>query len=231
MKKFNFLKVIILFVLILGVFSIGTIQSEAASNPIKGATVHYKGIKDLAYPKLSGIKNSNVQNEINTFFQKNHKSHYQAYNELMKGMKEIQGDEMCVKYPSTCNYSYKTSYKLAYQDSNYISVIIYTDAYTGGAHGLRRVDTFNFNIKTGKRILLPNVVSPSKATKTKQYILNYFKKYDLLFNDVTVKDIYLNNETSFIFTKTGVSVIFQEYEIAPYSAGNPKANVPKSVYK
>ncbi|WP_042347389.1 DUF3298 and DUF4163 domain-containing protein [Bacillus massiliigorillae] len=231
MKKLKVLKVIIILALFLGVIPVGSSAANATSSQITATAVYYKNIKDLAYPKLSGIKNTKVQNNINMYFQQKAKAHYDSYSALKRDTEAIQGDEICTEIPTACIWSYKSSYKLIYQDSNYISIIMYTDIYTGGIHGFRAVDTYNFNINTGKKILLTDIVKPSKATKTKQYIYNYFKKAGILFTDVTIQDIKLNQYSTFIFTNTGISVIYQEYEIAPYANGNPKANIPSSVYR
>lgn len=231
MKNIKFLRVIILLVFAIGLFSTSVIQANAASNPIKTETVYYKGNKNIAYPKLSGIKNTQIQHNINLFFRQVGKGHYDGYNALMNSMEENYDEEYCSEFPFSCQYRYKTTFKLAYQDSNYISVLVYTDMYTGGVHGGRFVQSYNFNIKTGKLVTIPDVVKPAKAQKTKQHIYNFLKKQDIMFDDITVKDIKLNKGTTFIFTNTGISVIYQEYELAPYAVGNPKANIPKSVYR
>ncbi|OLG05226.1 hypothetical protein B4125_3298 [Bacillus paralicheniformis] len=72
----------------------------------------------------------------------------------------------------------------------------------------------------------------SKMDKTKTYIYDYIQKHsDIFFPDVKKKDIVLGKNTAFYYTKDGIAIVFQQYDVAPYAAGNPVVAVPKTVYQ
>jgi hypothetical protein len=106
--------------------------------------------------------------------------------------------------------------------------------YSGGAHGLGFVTTYKFNLQTGKQYKLSEILtSESKFTKVTKYAKKYMINHpDIFFaDDVTLNDFKVANTHPFYFTKNGFYLIFQEYEVAPYAAGNPIIKVPSSVYK
>ncbi|MGX1079054.1 hypothetical protein RKD51_000191 [Bacillus sp. SLBN-57] len=45
------------------------------------------------------------------------------------------------------------------------------------------------------------------------------------------KDIVLGKNTAFYYTNDGIAIVFQQYDVAPYAAGNPVVAVPKTVYQ
>ena len=231
MNKLKILKSIFILILLIGLITNGAVQTSAATDPIKATSVYYKGIQDLSYIQLDGIKDKKIKDNINYYLRQVERSHFLAYTELMKAMKEDYDEKYCAEYPSSCQYTYTTKFKIDYQDSNYVSIIVTSDTFTGGAHGNRLLESYNFNIKTGKRILLTDIVKPAKAQQTKQYIFNYLKNNKIIFDDMTVKNIKLNKDSVFTFSKTGIKVYYQSYEVAAYAYGNPEVNVPKSIYK
>ena len=104
--------------------------------------------------------------------------------------------------------------------------MLYTNsAYGGGAHSNEWSTSYNFDLKTGKRIYLNHVAQ----TSGQKYNL-----YDGIGAGLkSNKDAYeesrdrfpLTPEMSFYFTNNGISVVFDPYEVGPYAAGSIEVKV------
>ncbi|WP_158555956.1 RsiV family protein [Peribacillus glennii] len=44
-------------------------------------------------------------------------------------------------------------------------------------------------------------------------------------------DVPVNKNSQFHFTNGGIYLVFQEYEVSYYAAGNPVVKIPSSVYR
>ncbi len=236
MKTSKWLKVMIGFMLIcsLFVFALPSVDVNAASSTkAKVITKTYKAEKMMKYPQVSGLKSKTAQKKINDTFSKHVKGSYKEYLQLKEQMEEYKKEANCKEFPTTCNYDYSTSYKVKYNSNGKLSIIMHDYMYSGGAHGLGLATTYNFNLTTGNQYKLSDILT----TKTKfEKVTKYAKKYmvnhpDLFFaDDFTLHDFKVTKTNPFYFTKNGFYLIFQEYEVAPYAAGNPIIKVPSTVY-
>jgi hypothetical protein len=128
-------------------------------------------------------------------------------------------------------YQYDVSYKVKYVTSKQLSLLFYDYEYTGGAHGITAVTSYNFNANTGKQYSLTDILNTkSKVLKVQKYAYQALHKLYPEFVQ-KVSDVPVNKNTSFYFTKGGIYLLFQEYDVAPYAAGNPVVKIPDSLYK
>ncbi len=106
--------------------------------------------------------------------------------------------------------------------------------YTGGAHGLQVTRTFAFD-QNGKAIGIKDLFTNGEAgLKT---IATFVQK------EITKKNISdaewikdgaagtTENYQNFVISDTGVTFIFDAYQVAPYAAGTQSILVPTSVFK
>lgn len=203
------------------------------SKPAVKVTKHkYKKISDLTYPQVKGLRSKSAEKKINSTLLNHTKESYKDYVSVQKDKKELQKEDFCEGNPYYCNLEYHLFYKVKYNQGNKLS-ILYTDYYyEGGVHGLHYVSSYNFNLKNGKRVKLNDILnSKTKRSKVKKYAYNYMKKNQQTFFDIELKDVVINNNTQFYYTDGGIYLIFQIYEVAPYSSGNPTVKIPASVYK
>lgn len=235
MRTSKWLKVMISCMLIcsLFVFAIPSVDVNATSST-KATVISKTYKKMMKYPQVSGLKSKAAQKKINTILSTHIQGSYKSYLQLKKNMEEYKKEANCKEFPYSCTYSYSTSYKVKYNTNGKLSIIMYDDMYSGGAHGLRYVASYNFNSKTGKLYKLSDILT----TKTKfNKVTAYAKKYmvnhsDLFFtDDLTLDNFKVTKDNSFYFTKDGFYLIFQEYEVAPYAAGNPIIKVPNKIYQ
>lgn len=237
MKRIPAIGKIVLSLLLLGAvvfsFESSTSQVEAASAKAKVITKIYKGKKFLKYPQVSGGVSKSAQAKINKVLYSHIKRSYKGYTDLKKSMEEFQSDPICKQYPSSCSYEYNVSYKVQYNMSGKLSIRISDYQFSGGAHGNSAVTVYNFNLKSGKQYKLTDVVkTKAKLQKVYNYTYNYMAKRPNLFFVEELKDnLKINSKTQFYFTSGGIILVFQEYEVGPYSSGTPTVKIPSQVYK
>ncbi len=124
-------------------------------------------------------------------------------------------------------------YTVTYNQNCTLSLYFDQYEYAGGAHGLTVRYSDSWNLPKSKRIELADMF-PHKA-HYREYIIQtidkqieqklsgedamYFENYEDLVNE----SFKANN---FYLTKEGVTIYFQQYDIAPYAAGLPTFVIP-----
>lgn len=147
----------------------------------------------------------NIDNRLNNF-----------YSEIELGI------------PNEQEYSLEITYdKKEYKE--YVTYILYTTVYLGGAHPNTTIETFTY--KNGKRIEIMDVISKEELSK----ISNYVKK-ELLSHPGSVSDMIeegtvpdYQNYRNFYYNDRGLVFIFEQYQVAPYSSGIIEVIVPYSI--
>ena len=121
-------------------------------------------------------------------------------------------------------YELVNEYTITYNHNYFIS--LYTDTYefTGGAHGMTYLDTYNYNLLTGDKLTLKDMFKPGVDYKE---IVNNFITEEINNNP----EIYfkgdegfkrISENQSFYIDEDGIVIYFGLYEIAPYYVGIPK---------
>ncbi len=130
--------------------------------------------------------------------------------------------------PNEQEYSLEITYdKKEYKE--YVTYILYTTVYLGGAHPNTTIETFTY--KNGKRIEIMDVISKEELSK----ISNCVKKESLshpgsvsdMIEEGTVSDY--PNYRNFYYNDRGLVFIFEQYQVAPYSSGIIEVIVPYSI--
>ncbi len=198
---------IILFLIINLIFCIYIINVKAISNneyKIEEKNNNYKII--AYYPKTDYLKLNNVIND-----------------KIYEYIKEFKENVNSSDYPINQYYSLIILYD-CYEYDNYISYIFRIEDYTGGAHPNHRIYTVVYDIKNNVIITIDDLINKN------QNILNIFSENSreiLKSNDKITSSTMLyegtkpkkENFTNFVFSKNGIILFFQEYQVAPYSQG------------
>lgn len=237
MKTSKWLQVMMSIMLIcsLFVFALPSVDVNAAS-PTKAIVVTktYKAKKTLKYPQVSGLSSKKAQKKINQILDKHIQGSYNNYLQLKKNMEEYKKEANCKELPSSCSYKYGTTYKIKYNQNGKLSINMHDYMYSGGAHGLSYVATYNFNLSNGKLYKLSDILTTkAKFEKVTKYAKKYIRNHPKIFfaDDTTLHDFKVTNSNQFYFTNKGFYLIFQEYEVAPYAVGNPIIKIPSTVYQ
>ena len=113
-----------------------------------------------------------------------------------------------------------------YQSPDVISISLTTYLNTGGAHGNLAISFLNFNAQTGKQLknedLFEDYLSFTNLAKTYFYE-EIADKRELYFEPDNFK-----LPENIGFTEEGVVLLFNAYEIAPYSTGITEIHIPWS---
>lgn len=122
-----------------------------------------------------------------------------------------------------------------YNNGQMLSISFIDEAYTGGAHGMHYEKVYNFNILSGKEYRLNEII---KDKKELQKVNTFVKKQMIDLKDRGRYDFFVDafksmdiHNGQFYFYDKGIVVIFQEYEVAPYSNGIIHMEVPYTVFK
>lgn len=200
-----------------------------AFSSVKITKKKYKNISELSYPQVSGLKSKKAQENINQTFTKHAKEAYKSYLKVKQADKDDKNEVWCDG--KTCNYMYATQYKVKYNQDGELSILLYDYVYEGGAHGMGAVTSYNFKVSSGKQIKIADILtSKQKYTKVQKYAYNYMRNREPFYVEKQ-SDVLVNKHSQFYYSKDGIYLIFQEYEVAPYAAGNPSVKIPSSVYK
>lgn len=130
--------------------------------------------------------------------------------------------------PNDTQYSLEITYdKKIYKD--YVTYIIYTTIYLGGAHPNTTIQTFTY--KADKRIEITDILDFFQLKEISKYV-----KEDLLKHSGSLKDMIeegtipdYQNYRNFYYDNRGLVFIFEQYQVAPYSSGIIEVVVPYSV--
>lgn len=112
---------------------------------------------------------------------------------------------------------------IMYQSPDIISIALTTYKNTGGAHGIMTITFLNFNGQTG------NMVSNDNLFNNKPAFYNLAKTY--FHTHVDYKKLVFDTEkfelpANIGYSEKGVILLYNTYEIAPYSAGVIEFTIP-----
>lgn len=186
----------------------------------------------LVYPQVINMNDQKAQGKINDVFKKHIESAYEGYLKLKEDMEKFKEEEKehCKEFPYSCEYSYITRFEVKFNQDGKLSILFYDSIYSGGAHGIETVATYNFDTKTGELYTLKDIISDeSKFESLTEYAKKYMKDHqELFFEENIIGDFKVSEDTQFYFTESGIDLIFQQYDVAPYAAGHPTISIPNS---
>lgn len=181
---------------------------------------------ELKYPFLN-IKeqgNKGVDNKVIEKINKDIEDVVFKFRDYIKsGSEEYSKDykEGYMKY----QYEGFSDYKVTYNKDNILSIPLTMYEFTGGAHGLTNIKSFNYDLSNGKEILLKDMFKEGVDYKS---VLNKYIKEQI--DKTEDKNIYftgdmgfngISDNQSFYIDDNGIVVYFSLYDIAPYSSGIP----------
>lgn len=147
--------------------------------------------------------------------------------------------------------SVAASVGIAYNQAPWLSLVIHSYSYTGGAHGLSGADTVLFDTRTGDVLELRDLFRDEAALAkyhglVAQALLSEYG--DMLFEEQANQlrayladrsrqldrfragDMGYGTSTAFTITPRGIRMVFQQYEVAPYAVGMPTVTIPFSAW-
>ncbi|MDR1531358.1 MAG: DUF3298 domain-containing protein [Clostridiales bacterium] len=98
-----------------------------------------------------------------------------------------------------------------YYDGKYVSVVLRSETSSGEAY-----DTFNFEQSTGRPVYVSNILGANGTELANKFILNTIKKTPDLYNSDFAG---IDESQRFYYDGSGVTFVFNKYDIAPASEG------------
>ncbi|MDD7176579.1 MAG: RsiV family protein [Lachnospiraceae bacterium] len=114
----------------------------------------------------------------------------------------------------------RTTRSVLRADQSYFSFMEQNESYYGGAHGGYMITGMTFDVNTGVRVTLSDLIKD--AGKLKEIVA---KQLDESYGDIFYEDVYQMIESYDVdgFTWSmdpfGITLYFNQYELAPYAAG------------
>lgn len=169
-------------------------------------------INAAVYAFAEGVINLEEKNMDNPTFEGLADSFINSYLEIKK------------EFPKEIAWEAKINGLVVYQSPKIINIRIEYYMFTGGAHGYYGVKSLIFDAQTGKQLSNKDVFQYDEFTS---YVEEKFrKKYGLTPKQSINAKGFMFEEDKFVlpenifFTKNGVLLVYNVYEIAPYSEGN-----------
>lgn len=161
----------------------------------------------IHYPQVSGLPDD-VQSKINKVF-KDDAEAFAADSEEQASHRDGKVEHM---------YEFIQSFAVTYNREGILSVVTDKYGYTGGAHGGTFRDGMTFSLKDGKQLGLADVLKAAPDYKQKLDAILKQKTKKVTFDE---KGAGLSETPGFYVSEGGITIFYQQYEIAPYAAGLP----------
>ncbi|MEL7647287.1 MAG: DUF3298 and DUF4163 domain-containing protein [Sedimentibacter sp.] len=187
----------------------------------------------IRYPRIKTPHDESAENNINNMINKQIKEYYDYVSTtLYKNAVEYYHDSQTNNFPFHVNEAIM-EYNVTYNENCFLS--LYKDKYefTGGAHGstLRSSDTW----ETCQGTYIPMYCYFYKGTNymnllineiTRQAEQNLDENPGIYFEDYQNLIITSFNPDSYYLTPCGMTIYYQQYDIAPYSTGIVEFTIP-----
>ena len=142
---------------------------------------------------------------------------------------EVTDGEECEEVGEEDPSYYETRLLVQRADRSVLAVLQMTDGYfTGGAHPTRSFGSANFDVKTGKRLTLSDVVKDADALYAALSEKLESRYSEDLFEDwrETLGQMLKEDAVTFVLGNQGLQFTFGPYELAPYAAGTLSVQLP-----
>ncbi len=149
--------------------------------------------------------------------------------------KEISGMRKAdTMLPSTIGYIHDVAIRKVCDAETFVTFLTTDYCFLGGAHGSETVSGASLSKDGGHLIAYP--VDTTKTAELqplfRKGLLGYFSKQDKNINEKNLTDfLFIEHDTipmpssSPYFMPDGIAFVYQQYEIAPYAAGQPTFTV------
>lgn len=123
-----------------------------------------------------------------------------------------------------------------HKENDYISFILSAYEYNAGAaHGLTSLIPVNYNTKTKKIVSLEEVLNPNAkdwlvklSEEARKQLMEQNKKGLLSSDNEWIKkgtEPIVSNFKNFEIEKNNIKIVFDSYQVAPYSSGMPEIKI------
>lgn len=193
----------------------------------------------MTYPQIKNPENNAGISKINEYYGKQYDEFRNRV--MLDGLRMARGDKEAARNSGFefRPHAYERDMEMDYNANNLLSVVNLQYENTGGAHPNSCWLSDTFDVTTGKKLSLADILGGSREEaleKVYQTVLEQIKKTEGT-EEFVYQDNYPENvrnsfsENDFVLTSNSLMVYYQPYAIAPYAAGIPKFELPYSQMK
>lgn len=208
-----------------------TMQEYNRSMEYNDVEALYLSIK---YPKISMRNNPFAEHLINTQIILNVNNYIRHANCLYSQAVGNYHNAKDNNFPFNSFEAYM-EYKITYNENCFLSMYVDEYDFTGGAHGITKRTSNTWELCKGTQLSLCNFFKPGTDYET--LIIDEITKLakenneqsNLYFEDYESLIAQNFNPNSFYLSPDGITIYYQQYDIAPYSTGIVEFTIPYSV--
>ncbi len=175
---------------------------------------------EIEYPYMTGLDKPLIQDGFNQLIKK-------YFDEVISEFEERSRTDFHENSPKW-NMTYK--YSVTYSSPRYVSLLLDGYHFWGGAHGMAVFETILFDLKTGRQLYLPDLFqADSDYLKVlSEYCIEELMDMENPDPDWIQKGAAPQKDNYEFFTidESGLTIMFPQYQVAPYVAGVIRITIP-----
>lgn len=153
----------------------------------------------------------------------------QLFDDYLKDNKNLKKEDLENPYMFTLDEVDRLL--IIYQSSKLLTLVRYSYAYTGGAHGNYGTTFIPLDIVANKKLSLDNVITAEGKKQLTKLLEKYFRKaYSVKEKDPLTEGGLFENKiepnNNFYLTTKGIGFNYMPYEIGPYAMGEIQIFIP-----
>ncbi|MDR1683339.1 MAG: RsiV family protein [Candidatus Symbiothrix sp.] len=115
--------------------------------------------------------------------------------------------------------------------SRFISSVVYSEGYFGGAHGWKEITGFVIDLATGKLLTENDFAGEKYEQNMSDVLVRKIMEKNAVTTEMELENLgydvsVIRPNGNFSIDNHGLTYYFNEYEIAPYSLGGTKITIP-----
>jgi hypothetical protein len=194
-------------------------------------------VVNIKYPVFTDQKvlNDSIKNKLITLFWRH--SNNTADTSLKKYADDFIRDyeQDTIRDPDG-PWKIESTAKVLLQDSSLVTLYFAGESYDGAAHGHDGFSFINWDVRKSRIITISDIFVDTYGKRLTKIAEKIFRKQENLsdtasLNDYLIKDgIFVLNH-NFLITKSGITFLYNDYEIKPYTEGTTEIDIPYSQIK
>lgn len=185
---------------------------------------------NIILPIFSGGNNEEFLNEINQLIEENSLKIKEEVSQMAEEDYEAFKDDDVPFFP----YELMINYDIHTATNELLSFTTLNYQYTGGAHGHSVKIPYNFDLTTGKEIVLEDLFK--KGSDYKRILNEEIQKQikedpEIFFPDEVELFSGIKENQPFYIKNGKLFIYFGQYDIAPYASGIIEFEIPSSILR
>ena len=190
----------------------------------------------LGQAKISKTINTALEEELISLLSFDDELEVSSIEDALKSFKNgyLELQELYDDEPT--NWEAKIEGSISYEDANFITIILDSYLFTGGAHGYTSKRFLNFDKKKG--IELENDELFKNTEDFREFAEEMFRRKEKIPEDKSINHTgFMFEQDSFYlpenigFTEKGIKLLYNPYEVASYADGAIELVLPHSEIK